>query len=121
MTGAGTPEIERKAAAARALLESQLARHGRLIYANSLGAEAMVLTDIIGSYLPAIDMFSIDTGRLHAETYELLDRLQRRYRHAIRVVYPEAQALERLAARPAMNGFYLSLHAPPHCFPLPHI
>src|SRR5258708_6066102 len=99
MTGAGTPEIERKATAARALLESQLARHGRLIYANSLGAEAMVLADIIGSYLPAIDMFSIDTGRLHAETYELRDRLQRRARRAARVPEPQDKPPERLAAR----------------------
>ncbi len=115
MAEAGTPEITPKAAAVRTLLESQLARHGRLVYANSLGAEAMVLTDIIASWLPAIDMFSIDTGRLHAETYELLDRLQRRYAHAIRVVYPETQALERLAMRQGMNGFYLSPEARREC------
>ncbi len=39
----------------------------------------MVLTDIICSSLPQIDIVSIDTGRLHEETYDLLAKLQRRY------------------------------------------
>ena len=58
-------DLEQKAAAVRALLGRALARHGRLVYANSLGAEAMVLTDIVWTHLPQIDVFSIDTGRLH--------------------------------------------------------
>ena len=54
----------------RAQLADALARYGRLVYSNSLGAEAMVLTDIIWTHFPAIDIFSIDTGRLHEETYD---------------------------------------------------
>jgi phosphoadenosine phosphosulfate reductase len=108
-------EIERKAAAVRSLLGEALERHGRLIYANSLGAEAMVLTDIICSHLPRIDMFSIDTGRLHEESYQLLERLQRRYRRSIRLVYPDAAALERLVAAQGVNGFYTSVAARLEC------
>ena len=107
--------LERKAAAAHAQLAAALARHGRLVYSNSLGAEAMVLTDIIATQLPEIDMFSIDTGRLYEETHELLEKLQRRYRRAIRVVYPDAAALERLVARQGVNGFYHSLEARLDC------
>jgi phosphoadenosine phosphosulfate reductase len=108
-------EIERKAAAVHSLLGEALERHGRLIYANSLGAEAMVLTDIICSHLPRIDMFSIDTGRLHEETYQLLERLQRRYRRSIRLVYPDAAALEQLVAAQGVNGFYASVAARLEC------
>src|SRR5215467_16330519 len=97
------PELEQKAAAVRALLTNALARYGRLVYSNSLGAEAMVLTDIIWTHLPRIDVFSIDTGRLHEETYALLERLQRRYRRTVRVVCPDAEALERLVARQGVN------------------
>ena len=107
--------LERKAAAVHAQLAAALARHGRLVYSNSLGAEAMVLTDIIATQLPEIDMFSIDTGRLYEETHELLEKLQRRYRRAIRVVYPDAAALERLVARQGVNGFYHSLEARLEC------
>ena len=40
----------------RVLLTDALREHGRLVYSNSLGAEAMVLTDIIWSHLPQIDV-----------------------------------------------------------------
>ena len=110
-----TLELERKALEVRALLGQALQRHGRLVYSNSLGAEAMVLSDIIWTHLPAIDMFSIDTGRLHEETYELLERLQRRYQRRLRVVYPDAAALERLVAGQGVNGFYQSLEARLEC------
>jgi phosphoadenosine phosphosulfate reductase len=110
-----TPEPENKAAAVSALLRRALAQHGRLVYANSLGAEAMVLTDIIWTQCPQIEIFSIDTGRLHEETYELLERLQRRYRRSVRILYPDAAALERLVAGQGMNGFYHSIEARLEC------
>ena len=109
------PELDKQVAAVRALLERALAQHGRLVYSNSLGAEAMVLTDIIWTHLPQIDVFSIDTGRLYQETYDLLEQLQRRYQRRIRVVYPDAVALERLVARQGVNGFYHSLEARLEC------
>ena len=109
------PELERKAAAVRTLLAGALATHGRLVYSNSLGAEAMVLTDIIWTHLPQIEVFSIDTGRLHEETYELLERLQRRYQRRLRLVHPDAASLERLIARQGVNGFYASVEARLEC------
>jgi phosphoadenosine phosphosulfate reductase len=108
-------ELEQKAAAVRTLLEATLRAHGRVVYSNSLGAEAVVLTDIIWSQLPQIDVFTIDTGRLPEETYELLERLQRRYRRSMRILYPDAQALERLVAGQGVNGFYHSLDARLEC------
>jgi phosphoadenosine phosphosulfate reductase len=115
MAPAASAELEKRAAAVQSLLAAALARYGRLTYSSSLGAEAMVLTDIIWSHLPAIDVFSIDTGRLHEETYELLERLQRRYRRRIRVVYPDAAQLEELVARQGVNGFYSSVEARLEC------
>ncbi len=104
-------ELEHKAAAVRARLVSAVREHGRVIYSNSLGAEAMVLTDIIWTHVPGIDMFSIDTGRLHQETYDLLEKLERRYRRSLPLVYPDARALERLVAAQGINGFYHTLEA----------
>src|SRR5215470_9496538 len=109
------PAVLEKAAAVQARLAEALARYGRLAYSNSLGAEAVVLTDIIWTHLPQIEVFSIDTGRLHEETYELLERLQRRYQRRLRLVYPDAQALEALVARQGVNGFYESLTARLEC------
>jgi phosphoadenosine phosphosulfate reductase len=109
------PELEQKAAAVRGLLARALAQHARLVYSNSLGAEAMVLTDIIWTHLPQIEVFSIDTGRLHQETYELLETLQRRYQRRVRLVYPDGASLERLVARHGVNGFYQSLETRLEC------
>ena len=62
-----------------ALLHQAVAEHGRVVYANSLGAEAIVLTDLICTEVPQIDIVTIDTGRLPEETLALLDRLERRF------------------------------------------
>jgi phosphoadenosine phosphosulfate reductase len=110
-----TGDLEQKAAAVRAQLAAGLERYGRLTYANSLGAEAVVLTDIIWSHVPQVDMFTIDTGRLHQETYALLERLERHYGRTMRVVYPDAAALEQLVARQGINGFYRSVEARLEC------
>lgn len=104
-------ELTEKASAVREMLAGAVREHGRVVYSNSLGAEAMVLTDIIWSHVPEIDIFSIDTGRLHEETYELIEKLQRRYGHPLRLVYPDAAALEALVSNQGVNGFYHSLEA----------
>ena len=115
MSSSLSPELQLKVAQVRERLGTTLARHGQVVYSNSLGAEAMVLTDLIWTHFPQIDVFSIDTGRLHEETYGLLERLQRRYGRRVRVVYPDAAALERLVQRQGVNGFYGSLAARLEC------
>jgi phosphoadenosine phosphosulfate reductase len=108
-------ELEQKAAAVREHLAAAVGEYGRVIYSSSLGAESIVLTDIIWSHVPAIDIFTIDTGRLPEETYELLGRLQGRYKRSLRVVYPDAKALEALVTAQGINGFYNSLEARMAC------
>jgi len=110
-----TLELETKAASVRELLTAAVRDHGKVVYANSLGAEAMVLTDIIFSDVPGIDVVSIDTGRLHEETYELLEKLQRRYKKPIRVVYPDGVAVEQLVSTQGINAFFHSQEARVAC------
>jgi phosphoadenosine phosphosulfate reductase len=104
-------DLDQRVTAARDLLRSAVAEYGQVTYANSLGAEAMVLTDLICTEAPEIDIFSIDTGRLHQETHDLIDRLRHRYGARIRIVYPDAQALEALTNAQGANGFFESLDA----------
>jgi phosphoadenosine phosphosulfate reductase len=110
-----TLELEQKATAVRELLASGVQQFGKVVYANSLGAEAMVLTDIIWTHVPQIDIFSIDTGRLHEETYDLLEKLERRYKKRLRIVYPETQRIEKLISVQGVNGFYHSIEARQSC------
>jgi phosphoadenosine phosphosulfate reductase len=89
-----------------ALLQRAVAEFGRVVYANSLGAEAMVLTDLICTRVPEIDMFSIDTGRLHEETLTLLERIEQRYRRRVPLYYPDALSIARYVREHGINGFY---------------
>jgi phosphoadenosine phosphosulfate reductase len=54
------------------LLVSVNEDYSSVVFANSFGAEDMVLTDLIGQHFPSIDMFTLDTGRLPEETYSLM-------------------------------------------------
>ena len=103
------PALAAKVAASLALLRRAVEDYSRVVYASSLGAEAMVLTDLIWTQVPAIDIVSIDTGRLPEETLTLLERLERRYHRRIRLYYPDAQAVQRYVREHGINGFYNSL------------
>jgi phosphoadenosine phosphosulfate reductase len=86
-------------------LQNAVAEFKNVCYANSLGSESVVLTDIIWSAVPQIEIFSIDTGRLYPETYELIERLQKRYGRALRIYYPDAANLENWVGEHGINGF----------------
>jgi phosphoadenosine phosphosulfate reductase len=88
------------------LLRAAVAEYGDVCYANSLGAESMVLTDLIREAAPQIDMFTIDTGRLFPETYDLIARLQHRYgRDVLHIHYPENSRVEGWVGANGINGF----------------
>jgi phosphoadenosine phosphosulfate reductase len=86
-------------------LQSAVAEFKNVCYANSLGSESVVLTDLIWNAVPQIEIFSIDTGRLYPETYELIERLQKRYGRALRIYYPNAAELESWVGEHGINGF----------------
>src|ERR1044072_3237637 len=83
------PRLQTLVQNTRAMLEHAVREYGDVVYSNSLGAEAMVLTDIICGHAPEIGMFTLDTGRLHDETLALLDRVERRYPRRIQGFYPQ--------------------------------
>ncbi len=114
-TPALSPELQAKVQATRELLARTVAEYGDVVYSNSLGAEAMVLTDLIWTHVPQVEVFTIDTGRLHEDTVSLLDRVQRRYNKQIKVYYPQAGALEQYVQTNGINGFYNGLEQRQSC------
>jgi phosphoadenosine phosphosulfate reductase len=88
-----------------AQLRSAVAEYKKVCYANSLGSESMVLTDLIWNEVPDIEIFTIDTGRLYPETYDLIERVQQRYGRRLRIYYPEAAPLEKWVGEHGINGF----------------
>jgi phosphoadenosine phosphosulfate reductase len=97
--------LRRRAADSISHLRAAVADYKNVCYANSLGTESVVLTDLIFESVPEIEVFTIDTGRLFPETYELMERLQQRYGRALRVYYPQGPHLEGWVAKNGINGF----------------
>jgi phosphoadenosine phosphosulfate reductase len=97
--------LRERADASIAQLRSAVTEYGNVCYANSLGAESVVLTDLIWGAVPDIEVFSIDTGRLYPETYDLIERVQNRYGRKMLMYYPEATDLEGWVNTNGINGF----------------
>ena len=81
---------------------------GKVVFSSSLGPEDQVITDFIFMNKLAVQVFTIDTGRLFPETYDLLDRTVARYNHSIQVYFPEAKDVEEYVSQKGINGFYES-------------
>jgi phosphoadenosine phosphosulfate reductase len=86
-------------------LSAALTEFKNVCYANSLGPESMVLTDLIWGSGQEIEIFTVDTGRLYPETYDLIERMQQRYGRALRIYYPNAAELEGWVGANGVNGF----------------
>ncbi len=87
--------------------------------ACSLGVEDMVVLHEAaraGAELGVVPrVFLLDTGRLHQETYDLLDRARERYGVPIEAYFPDTVAVEALVRRQGPNGFYASIDARKEC------
>lgn len=82
---------------------------GRVVFSSSLGQEDQALTDIIARNALPVRIFTIDTGRLFAETYETLERTVARYKVPIDLYFPQAEGVQQLVQRDGVNGFYTSV------------
>jgi len=82
---------------------------GRVGFSTSLGLEDQVLTQIIASINPEMYMFTLDTGRLFPETYDLLDITQKRYRVSIQTFFPDYHSVEKMVNQKGINLFYESV------------
>ncbi|MBN8686852.1 MAG: phosphoadenylyl-sulfate reductase [Chitinophagales bacterium] len=80
-----------------------------VVFSSSLGQEDQVLTDMIFKHTLPVKVFTIDTGRLFNEAYELLDRTTARYKQPIHVYFPDAADVEAFAYEKGINSFYESV------------
>jgi phosphoadenosine phosphosulfate reductase len=84
-------------------------------FANSFGAEDMVLMDLICRHGLAIEIFSLDTGRLPAETYELMQTAERRYKARVKAYFPDYKSVEEYVTNHGPNAFYDSVELRKRC------
>lgn len=108
-------ELQQKIEQAVAVLAETVHDFAPVTFANSLGAEDMVLTDIIERYHLAVDMFSLDTGRLPQETYDLMQTVRECYTIPLRIYFPNVKQVEVYVAEHGVNGFYESIELRKAC------
>jgi len=105
----------RRIDAARTLLERVAEQYRPAALASSLGAEDMVLTDLVARHGIAIEIFTLDTGRLHGDTLGLIPRIKRRYGLRVAVIQPEDAAVADFVLRHGRDGFYRSAESRRQC------
>jgi len=91
-------------------LKWALDRFGQRIgLASSFGLEDVVLIDMAMSMTNKLTVFTLDTGRLHQETYDLMDRIRNRYGIKIETLFPDAAEVENMVTNHGINLFYDSV------------
>ena len=85
------------------------------VFASSLAAEDMVLTDLILKAKLPIGIFSLETGRLHQETLAVLDKVKHHYDHDITLYRPQPEAVEQYVQQNGLNAFYDSVEMRREC------
>jgi len=103
--------------ATRATLEKIAADYTPAVFASSMAAEDMVLTDLIlrGKLQDKISIFTLETGRLHKETLGMLDRIKETYDYDVTPYRPEPAAVEQYVAQNGLNAFYDSVDMRKEC------
>lgn len=82
---------------------------GGVVFSSSLGQEDQVLTAIIAKNNLPVKIFTIDTGRLFNESYELLERTEARFKISVQVYFPDAKDVEDFVTTKGINSFYESV------------
>ncbi|MFH0759889.1 MAG: phosphoadenylyl-sulfate reductase [Bacteroidota bacterium] len=84
-----------------------LNRHpGKVAFSTSLGAEDQVITHLLAGIGVPVRIFTLDTGRLFQETYELLDITSQKSRIPIEIFFPHAKQVEKMVNEKGINLFY---------------
>lgn len=99
-----------------ALLQAAASEHrGRIVQATSLGAEDMVLTDLIARHTFGIAIGTLQTGALHAETLALIPRIEDRYGLRVEIYEPNHESVVDFVDRHGEKAMYESIELRKRC------
>ena len=107
--------VSHKTELAIAVLQQIADEYSPAALANSLGAEDMVLTDLIHTEQLGIEIFSLDTGRLPPETYDLIADVRKHYDLTLKLYYPRHDLVEAYTRAHGINAFYESVELRKGC------
>ncbi len=87
----------------------------KITFGTSLGAEDQVITHLLWSTGRPFNIFTLDTGRLFPETYDLIDRTNNKFKIKIDVMFPDFHEVEEMVKTHGINLFYKSIELRKHC------
>ncbi|MBN2639065.1 MAG: phosphoadenylyl-sulfate reductase [Bacteroidales bacterium] len=87
----------------------------KIAFSSSMGPEDQVITHMISQIDNSAKIFTLDTGRLFPETYDLMDRTSKKYKVNIKVYFPDANEVEEMVAKKGINLFYDSIENRKEC------
>ena len=87
----------------------------KVALSSSMGLEDQVLTHMVQSITKEANIFTLDTGRLFPETYDLIDRTAKKYGIRIEVYFPDYKEVEKMVAEKGMNLFFDSIEDRKFC------
>lgn len=87
----------------------------RIGLASSFGAEDVVLVDMIVKINPKVPIFTLDTGRLNEETYEVMDRIREKYGISIKSYFPNFEQVQQLEREKGFYSFRKSIENRKEC------
>ncbi|MCA1857872.1 phosphoadenylyl-sulfate reductase [Massilia oculi] len=108
-------DLHRRVEETGAILARIARDYSPAVFASSLAAEDMVLLDLILKAELPIGIFSLETGRLHAETLDMLDRVRATYGIDIALFKPQPEAVQAYVAKNGLNAFYDSVEMRKEC------
>jgi len=88
---------------------------GKVVFSTSLGQEDQVITQLIAQHKLPVEIFTLDTGRLFYETYDLLARTIMKYGVDIKTYYPSTPSVEKFVREKGINSFYESVENRKSC------
>ena len=83
--------------------------HPKVAKASSFGAEDAVIMDLMVKINPKFRFFTLDTGRLPQETYDIMDIVRKKYHITLEVLFPDTTEVENMVREKGMNLFYESV------------
>lgn len=92
------------------ILKFAFEQFGDDLWISFSGAEDVVLVDMAWKLNKSVKVFSLDTGRLHPETYRFIDKVREHYGIAIEVLSPDAAKLEPFVREKGLFSFYKEGH-----------
>jgi phosphoadenosine phosphosulfate reductase len=115
-TDIDTAAAQLKGKTPQEVLTWALGNYKNISLASSFGAEDVTLIDMIAKIKPDAHVFTLDTGRLNSETYDVIAKVQQKYPQLqLRIMFPQAEAVEQMVSAKGINLFYDSVENRKQC------